>query len=47
MANTLIPAEERNLHPDEVVKLDARRRRGQAYLVIGFQTFIVGMIVTL
>ena len=47
MANTLIPAEERNLSPDEVVHLDARRRRGQAYLVIGFQTFIVGMIVTL
>ena len=47
MANMLIPAEERNLTPDEVVHLDARRRRGQAYLVIGFQTFIIGTLVTL
>ncbi len=47
MANMLIPAEERNLTPSEVEHLDARRRRGQAYLVIGFQTLIVGTIVTL
>jgi hypothetical protein len=47
MANMLIPAEERNLTPDEVEHLDARRRRGQAYLVIGFQTFIIGTLVTL
>jgi hypothetical protein len=47
MANMLIPVEERNLTPEEVDALDRRRRRGQAYLVMGFQTFIIGMIVTL
>jgi hypothetical protein len=34
MPNLLIPAEERNLSPEEVDILDRRRRRGQAYLVI-------------
>jgi len=47
MANMLIPVEERGLTPAEVEALDRRRRRGQAYLVMGFQTFIVGTIVTL
>jgi hypothetical protein len=47
MANMLIPVEERGLSPAEVEALDRRRRRGQAYLVMGFQTFIVGTIVTL
>jgi hypothetical protein len=47
MANLLIPIEERNLSPDEVAHLDARRRRGHAYLVIGFQTLIVATILTL
>lgn len=47
MAIPLIPFEERNLTPDEVEALDARRRRGQALLVIGFQTMIIALIVTL
>ncbi len=47
MANMLIPVEERGLTPAEVDALDRRRRRGQAYLVMGFQTLIVGTIVTL
>ena len=47
MANTLIPIEERNLTPDEVVALDRRRRRGQLFLVLCFQCIIVGTLVTL
>jgi hypothetical protein len=47
MPNLLIPAEERNLSPEEVDILDRRRRRGQAYLVIGFQTFIIATLVTM
>jgi hypothetical protein len=47
MANMLIPVEERHLTPEQVEQLDRRRRRGQLLLNIGFQTFIIGMIVTL
>ncbi len=47
MANTLIPIEERNLTPDEVEHLDRRRRRGQLFLVIGFQCLIVATLVTI
>jgi hypothetical protein len=47
MANTLIAVEERGLAPAEVEMLDRRRRRGQAFLVIGFQTGIIATIVTL
>ena len=47
MANTLIPIEERNLTPEEVDALDRRRRRGQLFLVLCFQTLIVGTLVTL
>jgi hypothetical protein len=47
MANTLIPAEERYLTPEEVEALDRRRRRGQLLLVLCFQTFIIGTLVTL
>jgi hypothetical protein len=47
MANMLIPVEERHLTPAQVDYLDRRRRRGQLLLNIGYQTFIVGMIVTL
>lgn len=46
MANTLIPVEERNLTPDEVEQLDRRRRRGQLFLVIGWQCLIVSVLVT-
>jgi len=47
MANLLIPAHERNLTPDEVEALDRRRRRGQLFLVIGFQCLIVSCLLTL
>jgi hypothetical protein len=47
MANHLIPAEERNLTPEEVEALDRRRRRGQLFLVLCFQFIIVGTLVTL
>ena len=47
MANMLIPVYERNLTPDEVEALDRRRRRGQLFLVIAFQTLIVATLLTL
>lgn len=47
MANMLIPAHERDLTPDEVEALDRRRRRGQLFLVIGFQCAIVATLLTL
>jgi hypothetical protein len=47
MANPLIPAEERNLTPEEVEVLDSRRRRGQLFLVIGFQCLIVACLLTI
>jgi hypothetical protein len=46
MANTLIPIEERGLTPDEVGALDARRRRGHFLIVMGFQTLIISIILT-
>ena len=46
MANTLLPIEERNLTPEQVDILDRRRRRGQLFLVIGFQCLIVCTLVT-
>jgi hypothetical protein len=47
MANMLIPSDERNLTPEQVVALDRRRRRGQLFLVLCFQCLIVGTLVTL
>jgi hypothetical protein len=47
MANTLLPPDERNLTPDEVEQLDRRRRRGQLFLVLCLQFFVVGTLVTL
>jgi hypothetical protein len=47
MANMLIPVSERDLTPDEVEALDRRRRRGQLFLVIGFQCTIVSCLLTL
>jgi hypothetical protein len=47
MANTLLPIEERNLTPEQVERLDRRRRRGQLFLVLCFQCLIVGTLVTL
>lgn len=47
MANLRLPLEERNLNPAEVEALDARRRRGQLGLVIGFQAAIITALLTL
>ena len=47
MSNKLIPVEERHLTPEQVDVIDRRRRRGQLLLVIGFQTLIIGTIITL
>ena len=47
MANTLLPINERNLSPDQVELLDARRRRGQLCLTICFQMLIVSCLLLL
>jgi hypothetical protein len=47
MANTLIPIAEQRLTPAEVDLLDARRRRGQLFLVIGFQMLLISAFVLL
>ena len=47
MANLAIPYIERDLSPEAVERLDARRRRGQLFLVIGFQAAIVTTILGL
>jgi hypothetical protein len=47
MANLRIPVDERNLTPAQTEALDARRRRGQLGLVIGFQAAIVTTLLTL
>jgi hypothetical protein len=47
MANMILPHEERDLTPDEVEDLDRRRRRGQLFLVVGFQCLIVATLLTL
>ena len=46
MANMILPYDERNLTPDEVEALDRRRRRGQLFLVLGFQSLIIAILVT-
>jgi hypothetical protein len=47
MANNLIPLEERNLTPDEVTRLDKRRRRGHLFMVIGWQCLLVSALLLL
>ena len=47
MANTLIPAEERALTPEQVEALDRRRRRGHLLLNLGFQFGLVAILTTL
>jgi hypothetical protein len=47
LANTLIPIEERSLTPEQVELLDRRRRRGQLFLVIGFQCLIISTLLLL
>jgi hypothetical protein len=47
MANLSIPAEERNLRPDEVEKLDNRRRWGLTCQVLGGQFGFFAVLITL
>ena len=47
MANSLLPIEERTLNPDQVERLDFRRRRGQLMLTICLQFLIVSVLLTL
>lgn len=46
MANMLLPAEERNLTPDQVVAVDQRRFRGLLLEVIGGQLAIMAILLT-
>ncbi len=47
MANTILPAEERDLSPAQIDQLDRRRRRGQLLLVMGTQFLLIAILVTL
>ncbi len=47
MANTLLPIEERLLTPQDVERLDRRRRRGQLFLVISVQCLVVATLLML
>jgi hypothetical protein len=47
MANTVLPAEERDLSTAQVDQLDRRRRRGQLLLVMGTQFLLIALLVTL
>ena len=47
MANTLLPAEERNLTPDQVEALDKRRDLGHTFLVIAGQFTVIATILLL
>jgi len=46
MANLLLPPEERNLTPDQVVAVDQRRFRGLMWEVIGGQLAIIAILLT-
>jgi hypothetical protein len=46
MANMLLPIEERNLTPDQVVALDKRRHIGLVCQVIAGQLLIVSVLLT-
>jgi hypothetical protein len=45
--NKILPAEERLLTPEEVDRLDKRRRYGQFLLVMGFQFGLIATLVLL
>jgi hypothetical protein len=47
MANTVLHAEERDLSPAQIDRLDRRRRRGQLLLVMGTQFLLIAILVTL
>ncbi len=46
MPNMLLPVEERNLTPDQVVALDKRRQRGLMLQVMGAQFGFVAILLT-
>jgi nitrate reductase gamma subunit len=47
VANSLLPPEERNLNPDQVEKLDARRDFGHALLVVAGQFSVIACVLLL
>jgi hypothetical protein len=47
MANNLLPAEERNLTPDQVEALDKRRDLGHTFLVIAGQFAVIATVLLL
>ncbi len=47
MANTLLPAEERNLTPAQVEALDKRRELGHSFLVIAGQFAVMATVLLL
>jgi hypothetical protein len=47
MANSLLPPEERNLTPDQVEALDARRDLGHTLLVISGQFAVIAKVLLL
>jgi nitrate reductase gamma subunit len=47
MANALLPPDERNLTPDQVERLDARRDFGHALLVIAGQFSVIAVVLLL
>ncbi|HTB96157.1 MAG TPA: hypothetical protein VK716_04050 [Terracidiphilus sp.] len=47
MANSLLPAEERNLTPDQVEALDNRRDLGHTFLVIAGQFTVISVVLLL
>ena len=46
MSNTLLPHQERNLNPDQVVALDKRRQKGLLLQVMGAQFGFVAILLT-
>lgn len=46
MANMILPAEERNLTPEQVVAVDQRRFRGLLLEVMGGQFAIIAILLT-
>jgi len=46
MANLLLPPEERNLTPEQVEQLDARRRRGHLFIVLCFGMGFIATLLT-
>lgn len=47
MANSLLPPEERNLTPEQVEALDARRELGHTFLVMAGQFSVIATVLLL